>query len=108
MDDRQIRNREQSAASELTAIGTQRSPRLGPCVVQTAKLATYPTKAASYFYVQEMIVGGLEMEGGPFTLGSNSLPFYAANIGSALPPVGTSLRAEHDETSGRWLIAYYG
>jgi hypothetical protein len=77
------------------------------CVVgRTATKTTYPTAAASWFWVIRQAVGGTEAEGQAATFTDVGAPegFYAYNLGQRRPPVGT--RVDCDETDGRFTFVY--
>ena len=75
-------------------------------VVKTVTVKTYPTVAQRFYGVQAVTVLGAEVEGqvGSVTTGSGT--FYALNLGSAVPPVGTQLNATF--TGNRWIFTFNG
>lgn len=76
-------------------------------VVQTVKVGTYPAEPAAFFAVQPLGVDGLEKEGeaASFTPDADRT-FYAANLGSAVPPEGTKVIVT--SVSGRWTFRFDG
>lgn len=79
----------------------------GSLVVQTATRTTYPTVAGSYYWCTVMTLSGTPTEGGAGTLTATSRHVYARNLGTAVPPVGTTLLA-HPVSVGRWAIRFDG
>jgi hypothetical protein len=61
-------------------------------VAVTFAEAAYPTAAASFYACHPVAVGGTEGEGQAVTLtGDATQKFYAANLGTAIPPAGTNV-----------------
>ena len=78
-----------------------------PCVVaQTKTFATYPTGAQSFFACSPLTVLGPEVEGGPGTISLGSSTFFALNLGSAVPPVGSNILVTF--VDNRWVFRYDG
>jgi hypothetical protein len=86
----------------------ERDPSLGmPCLVaQTKKLTSYPTSSQQFFACSPLSVMGLEVEGGIGTLTVGNSTFFALNLGSAVPPIGTSVVATF--VDNRWVFRYDG
>ncbi len=74
-------------------------------VAITTKVATYPTTAQVFYGVRAMTVTGAEVEGraGTFTTGPTKV-FYALNLGSTAPPVGSYVVITYVED--RWIFRY--
>lgn len=76
-------------------------------VCKTATQTTYPTTANAYYYCDECRVGGDETEGGAGTVTAlTGRHLTAYNIGSAIPPVGTSIIVHAKD--GRFTFNYCG
>lgn len=75
-------------------------------IVVTATVSSYPTSANSFYAVQPLSVDGVETEGGSASFTSSTDVFYAYNLGSSVPPVGTKLIVS--SVSGRWTFIYNG
>ncbi len=75
-------------------------------VAQTRTIQTYPTAAQRFYACTPQTVLGKEVEGGAGTLSAGSGTFFALNIGSAVPPVGTSVLATFVES--RWVFRFDG
>lgn len=81
--------------------------REGPLVVTTVTMTTYPTAARRMYAVQITKPGGIEIEGQTVTIAAAvGGTFAAANLGSAIPPVGTVLII--DQVDGYWTFVYDG
>ncbi len=85
-----------------------RDPAFGmPCLVaQTKALATYPTAAQRFYACSPASVLGPEVEGGPGTVAPASATFFALNLGTAIPPVGTNVLATFVDS--RWVFRHDG
>jgi len=76
-------------------------------LVQTVTITTYPTVAKSIYAVKTITATGPETEGGTVTLsGVTGDPFFATNLGSAIPPTGTPTVA--NLIGGQWVFIYNG
>lgn len=107
-DSRTTLNREQSAAGKLSRLPNPGPDQGSSVVARTVKLKTYPTAIASYFAVVQVDIGGPEVEGGPITktlVGDAANPFFAAHIGTKLPPEGTDVELSRVPL-GRWVFRY--
>lgn len=78
----------------------------GTIVCQTTSLGSYPTAATAFYAVFPVAAGGAEVEGGAVTLNPESIPFYAYNIGSKVPPPGTNVLAH--AVPNRWVFSWNG
>jgi len=90
----QIDRKTESAAGNSTVL------------VKTVTVSTYPTAVQSFFGVQRAIVSGTEAEGQTPTFTLHGSTFYAANVGSTVPPSGTYVLASL--VGGRWEFRYDG
>lgn len=82
------------------------SPALSsPSVLaKTTVISAYPTAAFSYFACLPQSLYGVEQEGAAGVVLSGSSTFFALNLGSTVPPVGTLLLATF--TGNRWVFRY--
>lgn len=85
-----------------------RTPSFGSpsLIAQTKTIQTYPTTAPSFYACVPQTVLGKEVEGGAGTMTPNPATFFALNLGSAIPPVGTNILATFVES--RWVFRYDG
>jgi hypothetical protein len=58
---------------------------------KTKTVSTYPTAAGRYYACETQLVTGTETEGGTGTLTAAGDTVYAFNVGSAIPPSGTTV-----------------
>jgi hypothetical protein len=105
-DAKRLRVRDATLGNEFSQTG--RDPSLGmPCIlVQTTTVKTYPTSAQSFYACLPLTVLGAEVEGGAGSITPGSSTFFALNLGSAVPPVGTHILATFVES--RWVFRYDG
>ena len=73
-------------------------------LVLTTTVRTYPTVAPSYFACRALTLLGNEVEGGAGVTTSASSSFFALNLGSTIPPVGTQLVVTF--VGNRWVFRY--
>lgn len=91
--------------AELDRIGTSLDCT-GSCVCITVAVTTYPTSASRFYGVQRVILMGDETEGAAASVVPIDGVFFAANLGAAVPPVGTWVVCHGG--SGRWAFRYDG
>ena len=103
---KRLRDREAALRDDLSR--RDRPPSLGSpsLVVQTRTLNTYPTAAQRFYACVAQTVLGAEVEGGPGNFTPGPASFYALNLGSSIPPVGTYVLATFVES--RWVFRYDG
>ncbi len=106
MDDRSGRNRQEATTTRLDQIGSGAIDRSTPIVAQTCKVTTYPTSANVQYGCFTVGIGGVEGEGKAFTTTVGTAVFFATNIGSAIPPIGTNVLAYSSD--GRWVFRFDG
>jgi hypothetical protein len=83
----------------------QPGSRGAPCVVaKTKTVTTYPTAAARFYACEAQTVTGAETEGGSGALTAGGDTFFALNLGSAIPPSGTTILCTL--ASYRWVFRY--
>lgn len=73
-------------------------------LVKTATISVYPTTAVAYYAVTPQVPGGTESEGSTPAITALTGHFLVANVGSAIPPSGTSLLAI--PCGGRYIVRY--
>lgn len=67
----------------------------------------YPAAAQAFYSVEVLLAGGTETEGSPAVLTDLGYALLAANVGTAIPPVGTLVRVD-DIPQGRYVFTYNG
>jgi hypothetical protein len=95
----------------LEAVADQRRGTTVNCsqslVVITFTVTVYPTVAKSYYACHPVTVAGTQAEGQTVTTTTDTTQtLYIANVGSVVPPSGTTLIATM--VSGRWEACYQG
>ena len=73
-------------------------------LASTTTLGSYPTSAQSYYACTPQAILGTEVEGGAGVLTPVGSTFFALNLGTTVPPVGTSVIATH--VGSRWVFRY--
>jgi hypothetical protein len=101
-----VRLRMEDASLTDSLSQVERDPSLGmPCLVaQTRTLSRYPTSAQQFFACSPLSVLGPEVEGGTGTLSVGNSTFFALNLGSAIPPSGTSVIVTY--VDNRWVFRF--
>ncbi len=86
----------------------ERDPSLGmPCqVAHTRTITSYPNSAQAFYACSPLSVLGPEVEGGAGSLSLGSSTFFALNLGSSVPPVGTNLLVTYVDS--RWVFRFDG
>jgi hypothetical protein len=106
-DERVLRERMTSLEDALdTALGPD--PYASAAAVGiTTVVTTYPTTPAAYYAFNPGTITSTETEGGAGTITADgSTLLYALNVGSAVPPQGTSICIHG--VGGRWVFRYDG
>ena len=75
-------------------------------VAQTTTVKTYPAAAQSYFACLPANVLGTETEGTAGTVKPATGVFYALNLGTVIPPTGTTIITTF--AGNRWVFRYDG
>ena len=103
---KRLRERDGALRDDLTR--RDRVPSFGSpsLVVQTRAVAAYPTAPQRFFACVAQTVLGAEVEGGPASFTPGLATFYALNLGTSIPPVGTYVLATFVES--RWIFRYDG
>ena len=73
-------------------------------VAQTKTLTTYPTAAQRFFACRPVVVLGAEVEGGLGAITADPSTVLALNLGSGIPPAGTSVVLIY--CANRWVFIY--
>ncbi len=101
---KRLRIRDDAIAGDLGAVPYLADPGTPCLVAQTTKVSTYPTAAQSFFACSPVAVFGAEVEGAQATLTALAPIFYALNLGSAIPPMGSDVIASF--VGNRWVFRY--
>ena len=103
---KRLRGRDEVFADGLSR--RDRTPSFGSpsLVVQTRTLQTYPTSPQQFYACVGQTVLGVEVEGGPGSFTPGPASFFALNLGTSIPPVGTYVLATFVES--RWVFRYDG
>jgi hypothetical protein len=96
--------REAALADE--AVRQDSDPPIGaPTLLACTKiLSSYPTVAQCFFACQLLILLGAEVEGGSGVVTGVNATFFALNLGSAVPPIGTQVLVTF--AGNRWVFRY--
>jgi hypothetical protein len=106
-DERILRERMTALEDALDAAAQGDDFASAAAVGVTTVVTTYPTSPASYFAFNPGTITSTETEGGAGTITADgSTLLYALNVGSAVPPQGTSLCIHG--VGGRWVFRYDG
>ncbi len=106
LDAERFRTRSNAVADDLTRLLPPPGASSLCVVAATTTLNAYPTKPFSFYACVANTVLGEEVEGGPAVTTPATSLFFALNIGSAIPPVGTSIIASY--VGNRWVFRYDG
>jgi hypothetical protein len=103
---RTLRSRVDDLAARLgSALDRDRSD--SPSVLgKTFALSVYPTAAGRFYAMHPVALSGTPSEGATPTVTVGTTYFYAYNLGSAIPPAGTTVVCRR--ASRRWLFRYDG
>jgi hypothetical protein len=102
-DSREIRNRLIDA--EGRSLDDVEEGAGAPCRVGTTSTqGAYPTTSLAFYYMTITAVTGSEVEGATATFTAGTDHFFACNIGSAIPPIGTELVCTFVDY--RWTFRY--
>jgi len=75
-------------------------------LVRTTTVRTYPTSAQVYYACQPLTLLGTEIEGNAGVSTTTNSIFFALNVGSTIPPVGTQVVVTF--VGNRWVFRYDG
>ena len=103
---KRLRDRDDSLQDGLSR--RNRTPSFGSpsLVVQTKAIETYPAAAQRFYACVAQTVLGVESEGGSGSFSPGPASFFALNLGTSIPPVGTYVVATFVES--RWVFRYDG
>lgn len=108
-DDARILRDRMSAAYDAWNAAQAGGPEAGSDAqaVVTTTVTSYPTTAGAMFAVLPCDIDGNESEGATATFvpRAGADPFFAFNLGTAIPPSGTELLV-HEVGTGRWAFRY--
>ncbi len=93
-----------SLQEQIDATARAQTIAPGHMLVTTATKTTYPTTPNAFYYCTAQSISGPATEGGTATVTGLSVKLYAYNLGTTIPPVGTT-RVAH-LTSGTWTFQY--
>jgi hypothetical protein len=78
-----------------------------PCLLaQTEKISSYPTLAQGFYACAPSTLLGSEVEGEAGTVTPGPSTFFALNLGSVAPPIGTNILATFVDS--RWVFRFDG
>ena len=103
---KRLRGRDEWLSDALTRRDRAESFGSLSLVAQTRAISAYPTSPQRFYACVAQTVLGKEVEGGPATLSANPANFFALNLGTAVPPVGTTILATFVEN--RWVFRFDG
>jgi hypothetical protein len=75
-------------------------------LAKTKTVTSYPTAAGKFYAMETQDVLGTQSEGSAATFSGQGDTFYALNLGSAIPPVGTIVEVTH--VPHRFVFRYDG
>jgi len=103
---RVLRARVAAIEDELARLGPGALPSGLARVVKTISLGSYPTgsTALKTYAVRGLDVTGVESEGSTAVTSEDTRHFFAVNLGTSVPPVGTQLIAV--SVPNRWVFRY--
>ncbi|MGC8638720.1 MAG: hypothetical protein ACP5XB_02445 [Isosphaeraceae bacterium] len=100
---------EKLAASQAAARRQRPSAPDGSVAIlaETTVVSVYPTTAGVFYACTPLLVDGPEIEGASASFtSSGDRTFYALNLGTGIPPVGTRIIAH--ACAGRWTFRFDG
>lgn len=98
-----LRNRDAQASAQ-TGQATADASSSPVLLAQTRTLTAYPTAAQRFFACTPVAVLGSEIEGGPGAIAADTGVLLALNLGTAVPPVGTTVLLYF--CGNRWVFLY--
>ncbi len=99
-----LRIRGTALADELK--GCEFEPACGTpsLLAQTKVVTAYPTTPQCYFACQPLALLGQEVEGAPGAVSPSPVTFFALNLGTSVPPIGTQVVVTF--VGNRWVFRY--
>jgi hypothetical protein len=105
MDEGQLlRSRARDALDQLDNRPQDTGGSPGSLLCVTATQTTYPTSAGVFYYVIPVALLGTQAEGSPGVTTADPSGFYALNLGTTIPPVGTQVLVTR--VPNRWVFPY--
>ncbi len=102
-----LRGRQATGQETLDSVqGSAEAESSMAVLLTTTTVMTYPTTAGAFYAANPTEIDGTEVEGGAATYAPGSLLYYALNVGTQIPPVGTLIVAH--SVGGRWTFRYDG
>jgi hypothetical protein len=92
--------------AEQEAVGDVQVRDSSAMLAQTTTAKTYPTAAAAFYAVVPCDIDGGEVEGAAATYSQTGSVTYALNLGTQVPPSGTTVVCH--AIGGRWCFRYDG
>lgn len=99
-----LREREPANPARTQTRGMASATNCPILAAQTKTVTTYPNVAQRFFACATVSVLGAEVEGGTGAISADSSLIYALNLGTAVPPVGTTVLLFF--SGNRWVFLY--
>ena len=103
-DARRLRVRASVLTDELKQCEFQPSFGTPSLLALTKVVKTYPTTSQCFFACQPLALLGQEVEGATGSVSPSPVTFFALNLGTTVPPVGTQILVTF--VSSRWVFRY--
>jgi hypothetical protein len=103
---RLLRQRLSDLEEEVERLESAASEGEACLVGKTVSQGAYPTAAGRFYALTVQAVTGNETEGSAEALDDEGGTVLAANLGTAVPPVGTAVAA--DRVAHRWVFRFDG
>ena len=101
-----LRERLESLGEDLDSAADADIDGSAALVAVTTRITTYPTTAASFYCISQQITGTENEGNAPTYTADDGGTLTALNVGSAIPPNGTTLVVA--SVGGRWVFRYDG
>ena len=105
-DAERLRIREATLGIEFSQSGREPWQGMPSLLARTTAIKAYPNSAQGFFACSPLTLLGAEIEGQAGTITAGTSTFFAINVGSAIPPIGTSIVATF--VDDRWAFRYDG
>jgi hypothetical protein len=99
-----IRQMDSDAAAERSRVSSPPTAGAASLLGQTVAVSTYPTTAAVYYGITPVGALGTQTEGSAGTFTPGTATFFALNLGTEIPPVGTLILLTL--AGNRWVFRY--
>ncbi len=103
-DARRLFLREVALTDDLKRRDSDPTLGLPHMLAETTTVKTYPGTPQCFYACQPVTLLGTETEGSPGLVTPTSAPFFALNLGSAVPPPGTQVVVSRVDC--RWVFRY--